>query len=243
MKTYRRLLPSMSQTEKEALEAGTVWWDGELFTGAPRWEKLLAAKPAAADRRGAGLPRRALRGSCARCSMTGTSRTGAPTCRPRCGSSSRPQGFFAMIIPKHYGGLEFSAYAHSCVLAKLASRSTTCSSTVAVPNSLGPGGAAQPLRHRGAEELLPAAPGARRGNALLRPHRAARRLGCRLHSRHRRRVPRHLAGPGSPRAEAQLLQALHHAGARWRRSSAWPSACSIPTTCWASAPTLASPAR
>ena len=45
MKAYLRLLPSMSQTEKEALEAGTVWWDGELFTGAPRWEKLLAAKP------------------------------------------------------------------------------------------------------------------------------------------------------------------------------------------------------
>jgi acyl-CoA dehydrogenase len=44
MKTYLRLLPSMSQTEKEALEAGTVWWDGELFTGAPRWEKLLAAQ-------------------------------------------------------------------------------------------------------------------------------------------------------------------------------------------------------
>jgi len=44
MKTYLKLLPAMSQTEKEALEAGTVWWDGELFTGAPRWDKLLAAK-------------------------------------------------------------------------------------------------------------------------------------------------------------------------------------------------------
>src|SRR5688500_4038664 len=41
MKTYLRLLPPMSDTEREALEAGTVWWDGELFTGAPRWEKLL----------------------------------------------------------------------------------------------------------------------------------------------------------------------------------------------------------
>src|SRR5690348_4164309 len=45
MKTYLKLLPAMSQTEREALEAGTVWWDGELFTGAPRWDKLLAAKP------------------------------------------------------------------------------------------------------------------------------------------------------------------------------------------------------
>ena len=61
MKAYLRLLPSMSQTEKEALEAGTVWWDGELFTGAPRWEKLLGRRAAAADRRGAGVPRRPVR--------------------------------------------------------------------------------------------------------------------------------------------------------------------------------------
>src|SRR6202008_3733346 len=44
MKTYLKLLPAMSQTEKEALEAGTVWWDGGRFTGAPAWDKLLAAK-------------------------------------------------------------------------------------------------------------------------------------------------------------------------------------------------------
>src|SRR6202023_955071 len=45
MKAYLKLLPPMSQTEREALEAGTVWWDGELFTGAPKWPKLLAPKP------------------------------------------------------------------------------------------------------------------------------------------------------------------------------------------------------
>ena len=61
LKAYMRLLPSMSQTEKEALEAGTVWWDGELFTGKPKFEKLLAAKPPVAHRRGAGLHRRSLR--------------------------------------------------------------------------------------------------------------------------------------------------------------------------------------
>ncbi|MGH8179534.1 MAG: acyl-CoA dehydrogenase, partial [Steroidobacteraceae bacterium] len=61
----------------------------------------------------------------------------------------KSRGFFAMIIPKRYGGLEFSAYAHSCVLVKLASRSATCSSTVAVPNSLGP---AELLNHYGTEE-------------------------------------------------------------------------------------------
>ena len=61
----------------------------------------------------------------------------------------KTRGFFAMIIPKKYGGLEFSAYAHSCVLAKIASRSATASSTVAVPNSLGP---AELLNHYGTEE-------------------------------------------------------------------------------------------
>ena len=61
MKAYLKLLPPMSQTEKEALEAGTVWWDGELFTGAPRWEKLLAAKPPQLSRRGAGVSRRPVR--------------------------------------------------------------------------------------------------------------------------------------------------------------------------------------
>ena len=61
LKTYRRMLPSMSDTEREALEAGTVWWDGELFTGLPDWTKLLSAQPPQAHRRGAGLPRRPVR--------------------------------------------------------------------------------------------------------------------------------------------------------------------------------------
>ena len=61
----------------------------------------------------------------------------------------KAKGFFAMIIPKHYGGLEFSAFAHSCVLVKIASRSVTASSTVAVPNSLGP---AELLNHYGTQE-------------------------------------------------------------------------------------------
>ena len=61
MKAYLKLLPSMSQTEKEALEAGTVWWDGELFTGKPKWSKLLIREAAAALRRGAGVHRRPVR--------------------------------------------------------------------------------------------------------------------------------------------------------------------------------------
>ncbi|HYB33190.1 MAG TPA: acyl-CoA dehydrogenase [Steroidobacteraceae bacterium] len=148
MKEYLRLLPAMSQTEREALEAGTVWWDGELFTGAPRWEKLLAAKPPQLS----AAEQAFLDGPCEElCRMLDEwdithERGDLP---PEVWQFLKSKGFFAMIIQKKYGGLEFSAYAHSCVLAKIASRSPTASSTVAVPNSLGP---AELLQHYGTEE-------------------------------------------------------------------------------------------
>jgi acyl-CoA dehydrogenase len=147
MKAYLRLLPPMSQTEKEALEAGTVWWDGELFTGAPRWQKLLAAKPPTLSQAEQAF----LDGPCIElCRMLDEwnithERADLP---PEVWECLRTRGFFAMIIPKKYGGLEFSAYAHSCVLTRIASRSATCASTVAVPNSLGP---AELLNHYGTE--------------------------------------------------------------------------------------------
>ena len=148
MKTYLKLLPAMSQTEREALEAGTVWWDGELFTGAPKWNKLLAAKPPELSAEEQAF----LDGPCEElCRMLDdwdiTHKRGDMP--PQVWDFMKSRGFFAMIIAKKYGGLEFSAYAHSCVLAKLASRSVTASSTVAVPNSLGP---AELLNHYGTEE-------------------------------------------------------------------------------------------
>jgi len=148
MKAYLKLLPPMSQTEREALEAGTVWWDGELFSGAPQWSKLLSARaPQLTAEEQAFLD-----GPCEElCRMLDDweithERGDMP---PQVWNFLKSRGFFAMIIPKRFGGLEFSAYAHSCVLAKLASRSATCSSTVAVPNSLGP---AELLNHYGTEE-------------------------------------------------------------------------------------------
>jgi acyl-CoA dehydrogenase len=146
--TYRRMLPSMSDTEREALEAGTVWWDGELFTGRPAWPKLLSAKAP----RLSAEEQAFLDGPCEElCRMIDDwdithRRADMP---PEVWEFLKKNGFFAMIIPKKYGGLEFSAYAHSCVLVKLASRSATVSSTVAVPNSLGP---AELLLHYGTEE-------------------------------------------------------------------------------------------
>ena len=147
LKVYRRMLPTMSDTEREALEAGTVWWDGELFTGRPDWQKLLAARaPELTAEEQAFLD-----GPCEElCRMLDEwdithRRADLP---PEVWEFLKKKGFFAMIIPKKYGGLEFSAYAHSCVLVKIASRSATCSSTVAVPNSLGP---AELLLHYGTE--------------------------------------------------------------------------------------------
>ena len=148
MKAYLKLLPSMSQTEREALEAGTVWWDGELFSGAPKWSKLLSAKPPQLS----AEEQHFIDGPCEElCRMLDDwhithERGDMP---PHVWEYLKSKGFFAMIIPKKYGGLEFSAYAHSCVLAKIASRSATASSTVAVPNSLGP---AELLNHYGTPE-------------------------------------------------------------------------------------------
>jgi len=145
LRKYRRLLPSMSATEREALDAGTVWWDGELFTGGPDWPKLMSAKPPALSAEEQAF----LDGPCDElCAMLDDwdithRRADLP---PEVWAFIKSKGFFAMIIPQRYGGLEFSAYAHSCVLSKIASRCATASSTIAVPNSLGP---AELLLHYG----------------------------------------------------------------------------------------------
>ncbi len=155
LKTYKRMLPPMSRTEREALEAGTVWWDGELFTGGPDWTQLLSAKaPVLTTEEQAFID-----GPCEElCRMIDDwdithRRADIP---PEVFDFIKRKGFWAMIIPRKYGGLEFSAYAHSCVVVKIASRSGTVASTVVVPNSLGP---AELLMHYGTEEqkthLLP----------------------------------------------------------------------------------------
>jgi acyl-CoA dehydrogenase len=148
MKKYRKLLPAMSSTESEALDAGTVWWDGELFTGGPNWPKLMSAKaPLLTPAEQAFLdgPWEEL---CAMIDDWDITHRRADI--PKAvWAFIKSRGFFAMIIPRRYGGLEFSAYAHSCVLIKIASRSATVSSTIAVPNSLGP---AELLLHYGTEE-------------------------------------------------------------------------------------------
>jgi acyl-CoA dehydrogenase len=148
LKTYLRLLPTMSSTEREALEAGTVWWDGELFTGKPDWKKLLDTRPAQLTTEEQAF----LDGPCETlCAMVDDfdvthRRADLP---PAAWDYIKQQGFFGMIIPKQYGGLQLGTYAQSSVLIRLSSRSITLGSTVAVPNSLGP---AELLVHYGTEE-------------------------------------------------------------------------------------------
>ena len=145
---YRRMLPSMSDTEREALEAGSVWWDGELFSGMPQWDRLISyPAPKLSEEEQAFLD-----GPCEElCQMLDD----WDICHVRADMPKEvwdyiiEKRFFAMIIPKQYGGLEFSAYANAIVITKLASRSPTAASTVGVPNSLGP---AELLLHYGTEE-------------------------------------------------------------------------------------------
>ena len=139
-----------------------------------------------------------------------------------------------MIIPKKYGGLEFSAYAHSCVLVKIASRSATASSTVAVPNSLGP---AELLNHYGTEEQKNYyLPRLARGEevpcfALTGP-RAGSDAG--LDPRHRHRLPRHVRRGARCSGSGSISPSATSRSRRSRRSSASRSACSIRTSCSAS---------
>ncbi len=134
----RRALPRLSATEREAIEAGDVWWDAALFTGNPDWNKLLACAPA----RLSDEERHFLAGPVEDlCRMVDDWKINWQwhDLPPEVWDYLKAKKFFAMIIPKQYGGLGFSAYAHSEVIRKLSSRSIALACTAMVPNSLGPG--------------------------------------------------------------------------------------------------------
>lgn len=147
-KQLATLLPPMSVTEREALEAGTAWWDKELFSGKPDWDwfeqtdlpKLTEREQRFLDHDVEDL-----------CAMLNEweiqhERKDLP---PEVWQFLKDKGFFALIIPTEYGGLGFSPFAQSCAMTKLATRSITASVTAMVPNSLGPG---ELLLHFGTDE-------------------------------------------------------------------------------------------
>jgi acyl-CoA dehydrogenase len=145
---FRKAMPSVSATEREALAAGTVWWEAEIFSGRPRWKNLLRAPaPSLSEAEQTFLdgPVEEL------CRMADdwqicNTQGGLPE---EIWSCIREHRMFGLTIPKAYGGLEFSAQAHSAVVMKLASRNISAAITVAVPNAVGP---AELLLHYGTEE-------------------------------------------------------------------------------------------
>ncbi|ASY74441.1 acyl-CoA dehydrogenase FadE [Pectobacterium polaris] len=147
LRMFQKVMPPMSNTEKEAIDAGTTWWEGDLFRGAPDWKKLHNyPRPQLTAEEQAFID-----GPVAEaCRMANDfeithERADIP---PELWEYLKEHRFFAMIIKKQYGGLEFSAYAQAQVLQKLAGVSSIVAITVGVPNSLGPG---ELLQHYGTE--------------------------------------------------------------------------------------------
>ncbi|MBA3776375.1 MAG: acyl-CoA dehydrogenase, partial [Betaproteobacteria bacterium] len=138
LSAFRRLMPPMSQTERDALDAGTVWWDGELFSGRPDWDRLLAMPVPTLTVEEQRFLDEDVETLCGMVTEWETTNVYGDL-PPRVWQFIKDRGFLGMIIPKEFGGLGFSAFAHSQVITKLSTRSSTVAVTVLVPNSLGPG--------------------------------------------------------------------------------------------------------
>jgi acyl-CoA dehydrogenase len=145
---YRRVLPDMSQTEKEAIDAGTVWWDADLFSGRPDWDKLLETRAPRLSPEEQAFLDGPVEELCAMCDDWQITHE-LQDLPPQVWQFIKDNGFLGMIIPRKYGGLGFSALAHSAVVMKLSTRSSAAAISVMVPNSLGP---AELLLHYGTDE-------------------------------------------------------------------------------------------
>lgn len=148
LRAFRKVMPPMSRTEKEAIDAGTTWWEGELFRGRPDWSRLHNyPQPRLTEEEQAFLDG-PVEEACRMANDFQITHEMADL-PPELWAYLKKHRFFAMIIKKEYGGLEFSAYAQSRVLQKLAGVSGILAITVGVPNSLGPG---ELLQHYGTDE-------------------------------------------------------------------------------------------
>jgi len=145
---FRKALPQVSQTEQEALDAGTVWWDGEFFGGKPDWRKILDFKQPVLSAEEQAFIDGPVEQLCRMCDDWQVSYA-LNDLPPEVWRFIKEAGFLGIIIPKQFGGLGFSALAHSQIVMKLAGRSPTACVSVMVPNSLGP---AELLLHYGTEQ-------------------------------------------------------------------------------------------
>ncbi len=145
---FRNVMPTMSRTEREAISAGTVSWEGDLFRGNPDWNKLLSHAPARLTEEEQSFLDNEVETLCGMLHDWDIThnRLDLPE---TVWQYIKDKGFFGLIIPKEYGGKEFSAYAHSQILIKIGGVSITAGSSIAVPNSLGP---AELLLHYGTSE-------------------------------------------------------------------------------------------
>ncbi|MFV8782714.1 acyl-CoA dehydrogenase [Microbulbifer sp. SA54] len=134
----KKVLPPISDTEREAMEAGEVWWDAQLLSGKPDWRQLLEMGPpklSEAEQAFLDGPVEEL------CRMVDDWKITHEDydIGPEIWDYLKEKRFFGIIIPEAYGGLGFSPTAHAQIVTKISTRSTTVGVTVMVPNSLGPG--------------------------------------------------------------------------------------------------------
>ena len=148
LKIYQKITPQLSDTERVALEAGTVGFEGELFSGKPDWKQLLRQPVPQLSTEEQAFMNGPVEELCHMLNDWEITHELADL-PPQVWEFLKKNKFFGMIIPHEYGGLQFSALAHSAVLQKVASISATAASTIAVPNSLGP---AELLLHYGTRE-------------------------------------------------------------------------------------------
>ncbi len=236
---YKRILPQISQTEQEALDAGSIWWDADLFSGTPGLEEAPRLPAGEAHGRGAGFRRR----------------PGGRALRDagRVGHHPQPHGHAARGVevhprqglPRHHHP-QVVRRSRLLRLRALGDRDQDFHAQrhrggerdgAQLPRA---GGAPHPLRHRGAEEPLPAAPRQGPRDPVLRVDQPRGRIRRGLHPRLRHRLQGHARGPRGHRHPPHLGQALHHAGpgrdasSASRSSSSTPSASSAARRSWAS---------
>jgi len=146
MPAFAKVLPRLGDTERIALEAGTVWWDADLFSGMPEWQKLLDFMPQPLSEEEVDFLEGPVNDFCARLDDWQIHQD--RDLSPPIWALIRKYRLFGLIIPKEYGGHGFSALAQSRIVTRISSRSVTAAVTVMVPNSLGPG---ELLMHYGTE--------------------------------------------------------------------------------------------
>lgn len=141
------VLPRISDTENQALEAGTVWVDGQIFSGNPDFAKMLAEpynQHSAEEQAFLDGPTDDL------CRLIDRYQIGITRKVPDAVIDYiKQQGFMGMLIPQQYGGKQFSTLAISSIMAKVNPYCPTAGTLVVIPNSLG---AAELLKHYGTEE-------------------------------------------------------------------------------------------